>query len=227
MSHLANQANVRATAYPVPTSKEVTLQVESHAIKPLLIVAYYTNEDYKKESATLQRSLEALGIEHRITSLPHLRDWAENCRQKPSFIRKMLSEYGSTFNVLYVDSDAVLRSYPQLLDTVQADIALHQRPRVPQPQAGTVFVTSTPSTHHFLDIWVQLSSQPSELSDMEFLGTAIEASTVNVHWLPAEYCCIFDLTRRDFPNIVPVIEHFQASRRFKARASLPQGGRST
>ena len=33
--------------------------------------------------------------------------------------------------------------------------------------------------------------------------------------LPPEYTMIFDSMRGMYPNIVPVIEHFQASRRFR------------
>jgi len=33
--------------------------------------------------------------------------------------------------------------------------------------------------------------------------------------LPAEYTFIFDSMKAMYPNAIPVIEHFQASRRFK------------
>ena len=47
------------------------------------------------------------------------------------------------------------------------------------------------------------------------LEKAIEAHPeLRVLHLPPEYCTIFDLTRRFHPEVKPVIEHFQESRRF-------------
>jgi hypothetical protein len=35
--------------------------------------------------------------------------------------------------------------------------------------------------------------------------------------LPPEYTFIFDSMRKIYPNAVPVIEHFQASRKYRAK----------
>jgi hypothetical protein len=35
--------------------------------------------------------------------------------------------------------------------------------------------------------------------------------------LPAEYTFIFDIMKKIYPTAIPVIEHFQASRRFKKK----------
>jgi len=35
--------------------------------------------------------------------------------------------------------------------------------------------------------------------------------------LPPEYNCIFDLSREYYGELKPVFEHFQASRKYKAR----------
>jgi hypothetical protein len=61
------------------------------------------------------------------------------------------------------------------------------------------------------------SSSRMEQWNLDTVITQMKAEDPNftVNNLPAEYTFIFDSMKAIYPHTVPVIEHFQASRRFK------------
>lgn len=184
-------------------------------IKQLLAVLYFTDENYRNESKRLIDSLKINNLPFVSRELACKGSWAANCRQKPSFLLDMLDDYGSRNNLLYLDSDAELHRYPDIFNPIQFDIAVHKRDSIPEPQSGTIFLTENRRTRLFLESWSQLANNEQILPDQELMGLALKGSKVRIQNLPPEYCCIFDLTRKDFPHIQPVIEHHQASRRLK------------
>jgi hypothetical protein len=120
-----------------------------------------------------------------------------------------------------VDADAILHGAPELLRGCQADFAIHKCRRW-QFASGTVYFNQTPGAATLLQRWLARCRQYPRVWDQENLDLAWE-DTVAVHpletlWLPEPYCRIFDLHEGRSPSS-GVIEHYQASRRLKAKVS--------
>ncbi len=186
---------------------------------PLLVVAYYTvNTPYESEVENLRRSLVGLPLAAEITGVPNLGSWQANTQYKAVFLRDMLFRHGDR-RLLYVDADAMFRQYPSLLDDIECDVAVHFMSDF--PLSGTIYLEPTGATAALLEGWIAANRKFPNRWDQVNLGAVIEErrarSGLRVVDLPVEYTFIFDLARRAHPNARPVIEHFQASRRFKAR----------
>ena len=188
--------------------------------KPLLVVAYYTiDTPYETEVENLRRSLAELPLVSEIIGVPNLGSWQANTQYKAVFLRDMLAKHGATHRLLYVDADAVVREYPSLLDRISCDVAVHSTPR--GPLSGTIYLESTPATRSLLGSWIEENLRHPRRWDQVNLGAVLARKQkelgLRLVELPVEYTFIFDLFRRNHPDAQPVIEHFQASRRFKRR----------
>jgi hypothetical protein len=189
---------------------------------PLLVVAYYTiDTPYEAEVENLRRSLAGMPLAAEIAAVPNLRAWQANTQYKAEFLRDMLARHGDRHRLLYVDADAVFRQYPSLLDDIECDIAVHFMPR--GPLSGTIYLEPTPAAEALVHAWIAANRAHPDRWDQVNLGAVIRErrtrGDLRVVELPVEYTFIFDLARRDHPDARPVIEHFQASRRFKSRVN--------
>lgn len=194
----------------------------------LLVIGYYTDDRYGAEAENLRASLIRHGLKHRIDRVPDLGSWAANTSFKPTFIRRML--YSHQGPVLYLDVDAVVQREPRaLLDLSPStfDIAVHYRkresrsPLVPRVEllSGTVWFGNTTACKAMVERWeAACKAQPDVWDQRHLQNVVAETPDLRVMNLPPEYCCIFDSMREQHPGIEPVIEHFQASRRFKQRS---------
>jgi hypothetical protein len=124
-----------------------------------------------------------------------------------------------TCNMLYIDVDGVVRSDPwPLLRTLSCDIAAYVL-RGEELLSGTLYLPAGPKRTELLTRWVDANGKNPQAWDQANLQALLEGSSdFRFERLPAEYCCIFDIQRLHTPNIIPVVEHFQASRRYKKRA---------
>ena len=172
--------------------------------KPYIIVSYYTtNTPYEKEAAKLIKSLQLLRIPYDVVGVPNLGDWQSNTRFKAKFMQDMLIRHKGK-SVVWVDSDAVVHSYPDLFDSYSCDVA------------------NNPQTLELCRRWEgnNISEGPGAKTFEQWnLGKAIEdmrnEGKIKDENLPPEYTMIFDSMRQMYPNITPVIEHFQASRKLR------------
>ncbi|MCE9528607.1 MAG: class I SAM-dependent methyltransferase [Planctomycetales bacterium] len=186
---------------------------------PLVICFYTKNTDYEIEARKLIASCERLQLDHRVVGLESRGSWEANCSLKSEFIYDIWKSSGRP--ILWVDADAVLHSSQELLRGCRADFAIHKC-RGWQFASGTVFFNQTPAAATLIHRWIARCRQSPRVWDQENLDLAWE-ETVAVHpletlWLPEPYCRIFDLHEGRSPA-AGVIEHFQASRRLKAKVS--------
>ncbi|MEM8757173.1 MAG: class I SAM-dependent methyltransferase [Planctomycetota bacterium] len=185
---------------------------ESHGELPL-IVSYYTKDTpYEDEARGLIASLDALGLEHRVTGLPVTGSWIENCGRKVRLIRETWQD--ARRPVLWLDADARVHARPDLFAGIDADFAV----RCFLGWAfgsGTVFFNSTALAGMLLDDWLHRVETEPTIGEQIHLDTAWEAlacrAELRTLWLPPSHAMIFDEPARK--HISPVIEHFQASRR--------------
>lgn len=203
--------------------KERTPAVDStSSLSDLIIVAYYTiNTPYEDEAKKLIRSLNQLGLKHDVVGVPNLGNWQANTRFKAGFMADMLNKHQGK-NLLYIDSDAIVHSRPVLFENYNADIAVRWqdfRWRKNECLSGTIFMANNDKTRELCRRWQKInrSEGPNATTFEQWnLGSVIKQmeseGKIKTDNLPPEYTMIFDSMRAMYPDIVPVIEHFQASR---------------
>lgn len=195
------------------------------SLSDLVIVAYYTlNTPYEEEARKLIRSLSRLGLKHDVVGVKNLGDWQANTRFKAKFMEDMLNKHQGK-NLLYVDSDAIVHSKPILFENYNYDIAVRWqdfRWRKDECLSGTIFMANNDKTRELCKRWqrINISEGPNAKTFEQWnLGTVIKEmeseGKIKADNLPPEYTFIFDSMRALYPNAVPVIEHFQASRKLR------------
>jgi hypothetical protein len=186
-----------------------------------LIIAYYTeNTSYQSLAEKLKKSIQNLGLPHYIESIKDQGSWEKNTHYKAYFIKKCLIERSE--NLLYVDVDAIFKSYPSLIDSLDCDIAYRTqdfRWRKDEALSGTIYLRNNDKIKLFVDRWIQINEKtPAERMkpetwEQKHMQTAQrEMSDIVYYNLPPEYTYIFDHTKTMYPKISPVIEHYQESR---------------
>lgn len=181
--------------------------------QPLTIISYYTeNTPYEIEVENLRQSLCILGIDNIVSAVPNLGSWQKNTQYKPVFILDILNR--TEHNLLYVDADAVVRSHPVLFDSCEYDIGVHYR-NGKELLSGTIFLRNCPRTKELMRRWIKCNAENPNKWDQQNLDLSIKKSKdlkLKIQNIPPTYCQIFDSMKNCGD---PVIEHFQASRRFK------------
>ncbi len=192
----------------------------------LMVVGYYTvNTPYEEEALNLIHSLTKLGMAKDIVGVNSLGNWQANTRFKAGFMLDMLLKYPN-HRLLYIDCDAVMHRVPILFKNYDCDIAVRWqdfRWRKNECLSGTIYMANNHKTQRLCRLWRDVNiKEGNQTSRMEQwnLDTVIqqiqkEDSSFKVNNLPPEYTFIFDSMKKMYPNAKPVIEHFQASRRFK------------
>lgn len=221
------RTNLPTVDPPKPASKpEVNKPIgESTGLEDLMIVAFYTlNTPYEDEAKKLIRSLNKLGLNHDVVGVTNLGNWQANTRFKAKFMEDMLNKHQGK-NLLYIDSDAIVHSRPVLFQDYHADIAVRWqdfRWRENECLSGTIFMANNEKTRELCRRWQRInrSEGPGATTFEQWnLGAVIKEmeseGRITTKNLPPEYTMIFDSMRSMYPNIVPVIEHFQASRKLR------------
>lgn len=187
----------------------------SHA-HPTYIAFYTVQTPYEDEIQKLKESLELFNLEFNIQGVPNLGSWQKNTQYKAVFIKDMLDKYPDQ-PIVYLDADAVVRSFPILFDEIDCDIAVHyydnKKRNIKELLSGTIYFGHTAKAKELVQLWIDINKEFPEQWDQKNLDIAIKRMPeLKIVELPASYCLIFDLMKDQGPA---VIEHFQASRRHK------------
>ncbi|MHA1592739.1 MAG: hypothetical protein ACTSUP_09740 [Candidatus Heimdallarchaeaceae archaeon] len=215
---------------------------------PIIISHYTKNTPYEKEVKRLRASLEKFDLDHEIEGINSLGSWRANSNYCAWQIQKMLKKYYPR-PVLRVDADAVFQQYPSLLEkkNFNPDVAAviwYQYRTGGELLGGTLYFANNERTTRVVDNWVNLCKSLPHKRNPDLLQAIIWqeipsfqmkkiwpeekksfSEGITFEKLPLEYCKIFDTMRKQVPN--PVIEHFQASRRFRRGIDGTRGGRRT
>ena len=206
-----------------------TIPTDNSTLDNLMVVGYYTvNTPYEEEAQNLLGSLNRLNVSHDIIGVETLGNWQANTRFKAEFMLDMLNKHPK-HRLLYVDVDAVVHSSPDLFKNYKCDIAVRWQDfkwRKNECLSGTIYMENNERTRRICELWRDINVNEGNHSNrMEQwnLDTVINKMKVDPNFtyknLPPEYTMIFDSMRGIYPNAIPVIEHFQASRRFKGQVN--------
>ena len=199
---------------------------DNSTLDNLMVVGYYTvNTPYEEEAQNLLQSLNKLKVNHDIIGVKTLGNWQANTRFKAGFMLDMLIKWPN-HRLLYVDVDAVVHKSPDLFKNYSCDIAVRWqdfRWRKNECLSGTIYMENNERTRRICELWRDINvtegnkSNRMEQWNLDTVINQMKKEDPNFTYknLPPEYTMIFDSMRGMYPNINPVIEHFQASRRFK------------
>ena len=200
---------------PEPISQS-SAQTLAPSTPNFTVVGFYTKDTpYEQEIQGLERTCKEHGIPCITRGYRNREKWVRNAAIKPEFLLEML-ELGKT--IVYADADARIRKYPKLFDTLDADIAVHYRTKrgraQPELLSGTIFLASNERTKKLVAAWLVAQQEDPDIWDQRVLDRVLKdwREPLKLAELPATYCQIFD-SMKDAGS--PVIEHLQASRRFK------------
>lgn len=191
-----------------------------------LVVSYYTKgTPYEEEVEGLRESCKQFGIECLIEGLEPQGSWAENCAIKPYFLRKMMQELDRP--LLWVDADAVFLQPMAFEEFMFSDLSLLRYEEDSDVRfsvaAGTVFINATEGGKKSLDLWCHYAdtirqmegNAPPYMDQVSLYLVFLSKPPIALAPLPLRYCKIFDRDVDGLSLDEVVIEHRQASRRFK------------
>ena len=165
---------------------------------------------YAHHAERLAHSVRLLHLPLYQLELDSQGDWDSNVRMMGYAVRRALKEIKG--DVLYVDADAEFRYRPAMLDYWPGhDIGVHYL-YGKQLMNGTVYYSNNAKVRGMVREMMVALTNGSELLDQDLLAELIPKHNLSVCHLPPEYCCISDTMRYKLPGIVPIIQHYQASR---------------
>ncbi len=192
-------------------------------------ICFYTKE-YKEESEGLRATLDQFSLDHCICSKPSKGTWIDNVRRKPLFIFEMMKKFPKADAVVWIDADGRVKRYPELLFKLEkVDLAAHMFQRRQRSGesllSGTLFVRNSSQMHDVMKIWIREVSKSSRTllyPEQLVLQRILPSLGVKFYRLPYSYCKIYDT--KSYPEeilkntrVVPVIEHYQASRKYVSK----------
>lgn len=195
----------------------------------LKAIAFTTNDFYAKQSLRLEASLTKYGIPYEIRRLEHPGSWHKAVSMKPKFIRDMLAET-TLDGVLYLDADAEVVAPLPISQIELYDIAFTRFKRSPSHQeemlTGTMFFrksgwnVNADQMLGILDRWAELteafshSNTPEQDALKLVLSEGVGVCTMD---LGPAWTYIHDDFKELFPDVKPLIMHYQASREYRER----------
>lgn len=193
-----------------------------------VVVSFYTKDTpYQLEVQNLIASCEKWKLTYSIEGVESQGSWELNCAYKPFFLLKKFEELKSP--LLWVDADGVFCRSPDGSVFREMDFAvrINEECESDHPSrvvSSTVYVNNTEGARMILRLWAEESLRQLNEKDrkMEFwdqvaLRDVLQLNNfvASVRAMPLAYAKIFDHAWDNIEVDEPVIEHFQASRRFK------------
>jgi len=189
--------------------------LRDYHLREWILVSYFTlNSPYEKEIRRLGASCEKFAVDYYFRAIESKGSWLKNCHYRPDFIIHCLDRFTDR-DVVWVDSDGMIIQFPFVFDDLRrtgADMAVHYL-RGRELLGGTMWVRNSDRARGLLRSWQEMNRLHPFWKEQFNLQIIIERRKEwKIETLPATYTQIFDIMRSAG---VPVIEHYQASRRLK------------
>ncbi len=188
------------------------------SVRQPIVISFYTPE-YTKLAERMRLSVESFGFKHDITPVQKIdNNWRKTIYWRAEFVKMMLEKHHH--DVLWIDSDAVMRQYPALFDNFPADFGAHWASFKWAPHellGGTMYFAYNLRTLALVNAWIRANQEhPNETLSQRVLQPVVERfiaeGKITAIELPSTYTHIFDFMAGLGS---PVIEHLQASRQFR------------
>ena len=192
------------------------------------VTFYTTGTGYEQEVKKLLASAGALGLPVVAYAYPSMGSWRANLNYKSECILQAMEGFPGQ-DIVFVDADAIIRSWPGMFDDLSRvrdhDLAAHYfQWRATSPLellTGTLWVANTERGRAVVAEWDKMARAHPETRHQRCLQVVVENMVgIRVAMLPVEYTCIYDAPARR--GKVAVIEHFQASRKYRHQVGAPQ-----
>lgn len=171
----------------------------------MIVVAFYTAEEYRRHSLAMADSADRVGLASKVYERPDLGDWVKNVRQKPDVLRRAMAELKE--DVIFVDADARFRLYPGELVNPWCEFAAYYASDR-DAWSGTIYLKHAPGWERYIDAWLAaMDKYPDKQDDYRLAEGLHQVKRPQVMRLPPSYNWIERTMRRRFPGAVPVIEH--------------------
>lgn len=219
--------NIKSIKPPLRRSRKRSYLLNK-SNKKWVVISYYTKgTSYESEIKKLITSLRQHKLPYRIFSYEPIGSWRANLNYKSKTVVNALEAYPDK-DVVFVDSDAIVREQPMLFDTLSEghkyDIAATFHKYSPQSGdadellSGTLWFQNNEIGYSIARRWHKIALNQPFIRHQKCLRLALEEMEkegikFKLYRMPFEYTCIFDYVRAKSKK--PVIEHFQASRRFR------------
>ena len=195
-----------------------------------LVTFYTTGTGYETEVRRLLDSAAKVGLECHAYAYEPTGTWRGNLNYKSMCILRAMADYPDK-DIVFVDSDAIIHRWPVLFDELSSDrrhdMAAHFHPYIQSVGggsllSGTLWFANTDRGREIVEQWHEIGIAHADIRHQHALNLAIHEMRaagveVRVYTLPREYTLIFDYYRGDRRPKEPVIEHFQASRRYRTQ----------
>lgn len=184
-------------------------------MKQPLFVSFYT-EDYTQHAKQLMSSLETFHYEYEVVAVDDKGRWQLNCCEKPKFIWNQMAEHPDR-GIIWLDADCKVIQEPKILTSTTNDFAACEyvwpSGKAKEVLSGTLLFNPTKNARILLDRWIEQVDEFPDRWDQKSLQAAIE-QVPDLKWtkLPVDYAYIATRHEREFPNVSPVIFHYQRSR---------------
>ena len=190
--------------------------------RPIYISYYTLDSPYEKEVDNLVTSLIQHGLPYELWPMKSLGSWEANCRLCPTVCREAMEDYPNR-PIVFLDADSIVRQAPELLENMPSDIDfavayIKFHPRQPKKLgAACLYFAPTAKALGLVKEWERRCKLDRARGDSEILQEIIDEDEWGGKWLnlPGTYCKVFDNHAQDGAGEPPIIEEFQASRRFK------------
>lgn len=179
------------------------------------VISFYTpNGIYQHMAERLMRTCYSFNIPYVIQKMNDKGSWVKNCNQKANFIHSMLKELNT--KLVWIDSDAVFKKDPVLLNNSTAEFAIRAEPgKATRKQvgreeinlpinwpkslgniwfnSGTMLFSPSQKTNMLIERWIELGEKYPSNWDQWNLQQAWSDIQPSTEWLPREYCQIHKL----------------------------------
>ena len=174
---------------------------------------------YKECASLLEKDFHERDIDLMSISFDDFPSWQEATRFKSCFLMACLMVIDD--DVCWIDADARLRKEPSILmDPKLSDkydlACVFFRDK--ELLSGTLWLARNPTTFKVIRRWICLNDDEVQARFMEQRNLQLaltEFPEARVLRLPPEYAFIYDLSRKFYGDVEPVIEHFQKSREIR------------
>ncbi len=195
------------------------------------VTGYTKDTLYEKEVENLTESLRYFSLDYEVYPYKSQNDWIKNCAVKAEIVLDALEKYKK--KIVWLDADCVVRERPTKFWKIpeEANLAAPRHdwsvfgkksPVIHYDNGsgwhlvgGTLAFPYSEKTIQLVKEWIALNKAQDKYVDQANLQQIIETNRFSFYPLPLSYFKVNGFRALDDRGVKNVIEHYQASHRYK------------